>query len=307
MNNLPGAKVGIIQGEKFDTEDKDIVMGMLQSLSMKEYPTSIFQEYGLTILDECFPYKTHIHTDIGAIRIGTLYERFKNKEKLPNILSFNQETKSFEYKKMTYAWRKESENLIKIKMSKKVINCTQEHKILTTKGYVKAKNLVIGDLIMSKYDNNHQDNIISKALNDDQKQIVYGSYLGDGHIAITKKNRYRLQFTHGEKQKEYCLWKANMFGIKKVCYIEKNGYSQKPAYRFATKIFDLEDIITKNTKIVPDFILKNLDKRGIAIWFMDDGSLAAKRNCASIHSNNFDFATQEKFVNKFKEYNPIIF
>ena len=57
---LPGAKVGIIQGEKFDTEDKDIVMGMLQSLSMKEYPTSIFQEYGLTILDECH----HISSEV---------------------------------------------------------------------------------------------------------------------------------------------------------------------------------------------------------------------------------------------------
>jgi superfamily II DNA or RNA helicase len=300
---LPGARVGIIQGETIDTEDKDIVLGMLQSISMKEYPWSLFQEFGLTIMDECFPYNTYIHTESGAIRIGTLYEKFKNKEKLPNILSFNQETKSFEYKKMTYAWRKEREDLIKIKMSKKVINCTPEHKILTTKGYVKANNLVIGDLIMSKYDSNHKDNIISKALNDDQKQIVYGSYLGDGHIAITKKNRYRLQFTHGEKQKEYCLWKANMFGIKKICYIEKNGYSQKPAYRFATKIFDLEDTIIKNTKIVPDWLLDKLDERGIAIWFMDDGSLAAKRNSASIHSNNFDFAIQEKFVNKFKEYN----
>ena len=111
--------------------------------------------------------------------------------------------------------------------------------------------------------------------------------MGDGHISITKKNRYRLQFTHGAKQKEYCLWKAHMFGIKKISYIEKNGYSQKPAYRFATKIFDLEDKITKNTKIVSDWLLNKLDERGIAIWFMDDGSLTAKRNSASIHSNNF--------------------
>ena len=161
---LPGARVGTIQGETVDIEDKDIVLGMLQSISMKEYPCSLFQEFGLTVLDECFPYNTYIHTERGAIRIGTLYERFKNKEKLPNILSFNQETKSFEYKKITNAWRKEREDLIKIKMSKKVINCTLEHKILTTKGYVQANNLVIGDLIMSKYDNNHQDNIISKSI-----------------------------------------------------------------------------------------------------------------------------------------------
>lgn len=49
---LPGAKVGRIQGQIIDVEDKDIVIGMLQSLSMKEYPDSMFESFGLTIVDE---------------------------------------------------------------------------------------------------------------------------------------------------------------------------------------------------------------------------------------------------------------
>lgn len=49
---LPGAKVGRIQGEIIDIEDKDIVIAMLQSLSMKEYPLSIFNHFGLSIIDE---------------------------------------------------------------------------------------------------------------------------------------------------------------------------------------------------------------------------------------------------------------
>ena len=49
---LPTAKVGIIQGEKIDIDDKDIVIGMLQSLSMKDYPISIFKDFGLSIYDE---------------------------------------------------------------------------------------------------------------------------------------------------------------------------------------------------------------------------------------------------------------
>ena len=49
---LPTARVGRIQGEVIDIEEKDIVIGMLQSLSMKKYPTSIFQYFGLTIIDE---------------------------------------------------------------------------------------------------------------------------------------------------------------------------------------------------------------------------------------------------------------
>lgn len=49
---LPDAKVGKIQGQIVDIEDKDIVIGMLQSLSMKEYPKEVFNEFGLTIIDE---------------------------------------------------------------------------------------------------------------------------------------------------------------------------------------------------------------------------------------------------------------
>jgi len=49
---LPKARVGKIQGQIIDIEDKDIVIGMLQSLSMKEYPSSVFDSFGFTIIDE---------------------------------------------------------------------------------------------------------------------------------------------------------------------------------------------------------------------------------------------------------------
>lgn len=49
---LPDAKIGKIQGQIIDIEDKDIVIGMLQSLSMKEYPEDTFDSFGFTILDE---------------------------------------------------------------------------------------------------------------------------------------------------------------------------------------------------------------------------------------------------------------
>jgi superfamily II DNA or RNA helicase len=49
---LPDAKVGRIQGSTRDVEGKDIVIGMLQSLSMKTYDRSLFDEFGFTIIDE---------------------------------------------------------------------------------------------------------------------------------------------------------------------------------------------------------------------------------------------------------------
>ena len=52
------------------------------------------------------------------------------------------------------------------------MNCTPEHKILTLNGYKEANKLKVGDLILSKYDTNHIDNIISPKLNKDQLQII---------------------------------------------------------------------------------------------------------------------------------------
>ena len=49
---IPNAKIGKIQGKIIDVEGKDIVIGMLQSLSMKEYPEELFSCFGLTIVDE---------------------------------------------------------------------------------------------------------------------------------------------------------------------------------------------------------------------------------------------------------------
>jgi superfamily II DNA or RNA helicase len=50
---LPSAKVGTIQQRRQDVHGKDIVIAMLQSLSMKEYSPYIFEEFGLCIVDEC--------------------------------------------------------------------------------------------------------------------------------------------------------------------------------------------------------------------------------------------------------------
>lgn len=49
---LPGARVGRLQANVVDVEDKDIVIAMLQSLSKKDYDPSVFNGFGLTIIDE---------------------------------------------------------------------------------------------------------------------------------------------------------------------------------------------------------------------------------------------------------------
>ena len=49
---LPSARVGKIQGPTFDIVEKDIVIGMIQSLYDRVFPTDAFSSFGLTIIDE---------------------------------------------------------------------------------------------------------------------------------------------------------------------------------------------------------------------------------------------------------------
>lgn len=50
---LPKARIGMVQGDTVDIQDKDVIVAMLQSVSMKEYPDEMFKNIGLLIVDEC--------------------------------------------------------------------------------------------------------------------------------------------------------------------------------------------------------------------------------------------------------------
>ena len=175
---LPGARVGRIQGQIMDIENKDIVIGMLQSLSMKEYPKDTFRQFGLAVYDECFPRNTLVHTSHGPMEIGALYDMWiacgiangisrkyvridteveKLVETMPKILSYNQTTEHFEWGQMTHAWKRHRKELIKVYLMCGSFVCTPEHKILTKKGYKCADELIIGDYIECMY--NITDNV----------------------------------------------------------------------------------------------------------------------------------------------------
>lgn len=53
INEYTDAAVGIIRQDKIDISGKQIVVGMLHSISMKEYDRELFQAFPLVIYDEC--------------------------------------------------------------------------------------------------------------------------------------------------------------------------------------------------------------------------------------------------------------
>ena len=152
---LPNAKIGLIQGPIIDIENKDIVLAMIQSVSMKSYPDTLFDSFGLSLYDECFKGSTLIYTSGGCVKISTLYNLWKQNRVL-RIRSYNRTSKTFEYKPLTYAWKKKSNQFVKLTLNNEhntfecIIECTLNHKILTPNDYVEAYKLNSGSQIISK-------------------------------------------------------------------------------------------------------------------------------------------------------------
>lgn len=69
---LPNARIGKIQGPIIDIDNKDIVIGMLQSLSMKDYPSSLFDSFGFTIIDEVHHISSEVFSN-ALFKIVTKY------------------------------------------------------------------------------------------------------------------------------------------------------------------------------------------------------------------------------------------
>ena len=61
---LPLCRIGKIQGQVIDIENKDVVIGMLQSLSMKDYQPTLFNSFGLTIIDEVHHISSEVFSNV---------------------------------------------------------------------------------------------------------------------------------------------------------------------------------------------------------------------------------------------------
>lgn len=231
------------------------------------------RQYDMVFIDECFPYHTYISTEKGKMKIGHLEKMMSKKEDLPSVISFNEKTKSFENKKIKRVWCNGYKDVYEITLGgKRKIKATKNHKFLTIKGWVKMKDLKIGDAILSNYTEQPYHSVFK----DDKLDIILGTCIGDSNIDEMSNNIYRIRCVHGEKQEEYIRWKANLLNAK-ISEISENGYSSKKAFRFNTKGFYFDGLTKINA-------IKNLTKKSLSVLFMDDGHLSKNGLTMTIHA-----------------------
>ncbi len=164
------------------------------------------------------------------------------------------------------------------------VELTDDHPVLTDRGWVAAGDLRSDDLIA-----------IGQGLSELAHDVVCGTVLGDGHLRASGTH---LSFTHAEGQLGYAVFKARLLAElePRVSVIEARGPTggSRRVVQVRTRAHRalrlLRDEFYGARKRVPFWIAHALTPRMLAFWFMDDGYLRVRpprRPSAEIAAQGF--------------------
>ena len=242
-----------------------------------------YPNFDLITLDECVSGLSGVKTEVGIVPIRRLYRMQDSNEELPKVKSFNTTTKKFEYQPIIKVFKNGTKQTFKVTTSSKYnLKATARHKLLTQRGYVEVKDLKpYEDYVLSDAISNLRS---AKILNEDQLQIVLGSYLGDGYLIQENKqvNCFSLKFTQGKAQLSYLKWKMQAFPSLSTRRI-KSGYTGELSIYQTNQV---PNFILDSTPF--ELVISKINDLGLSVWAMDDGTLS-KCGRFTLCSNSFSF------------------
>lgn len=267
-------------------------------------------------IDGCFPYNTLVTLEDGSsIPIGQIVNQQMNVK----VLSYNMQTNKIESKRVIGWNKKNSEEkewlcITCDKASKKIdakkvssveLQLTKNHKVFVedvNHNIVEksADELVVGDKIY-----NHITSLSSI-----QEQVILGGILGDSSFRHYNNKEYSngIIMRHSLKQKDYVKYKNKLLGKLAIHYKEyeaQNSYEKEKAEAWTYSnqaISKIYQLCTKdNHKHITKEWLEKLNWLGIAIWYMDDGSLNVGTKNPSIyfHTEGYSKEENETIINFF--------
>lgn len=267
--------------------------------SLKNFGSKL-KEMGVRnlIIDECIPFNQKIHTSKGRIRIGVLFGKAMLGEKLPQVLSYNEQGGYFEYKNILNIQHNGEKEVFQLRFSNNLkVRATANHPFLTLDGYKPLSELRVGDAIIS----NDTANMRIFIPNHSQEEFLLVSTIGDGSKCSKKNapiNTIRVAFRHGKEQYKYNEWKHSLVGKGNKLFKDlSNGFKQKEASYFTSRSFYVKDWKQKRENIV-----KNLSLKQLAILWQDDGHLSKTLNAGSLYTLCHDKELIHSLSNTLKGY-----
>lgn len=135
-----------------------------------------------------------------------------------------------------------------------------------------------------------------------QREVLIGLLLGDGHLETQNNGRtYRLKVEQSVKKRAYVRWLYKLFQEftlqepREVKNATKHNLCfstvSHGAFRFYAHLFYGKD----SKKSISKQICKFLTDEGLAVWFMDDGSIKSK-GCLGRILNTQGFQKEESIL-----------
>jgi uracil-DNA glycosylase len=170
------------------------------------------------------------------------------------------------------------------------IELTGDHPVLTERGYVRAEELRDGDRIAT-----------GQGMSSLARDVACGTVLGDGCLQAASSS---LTFSHSQRQSEYARFKAALLAEFGASVDEREVAAAVGSDRLYGVIHvrtrahralrALRADFYRPRKVVPAWLIDEMNPRMLAFWFMDDGytriRAGARRPLAEIATNAFSEA-----------------
>ena len=139
-------------------------------------------------------------------------------------------------------------------------------------------------------------------LTEEQKEVLIGILLGDGHLEQMSQVTYRLKIEQSAEKSEYINHLYLIF--KDCCYqepilkIKPNG-NKSLFFQTKTSIslnFYGKQFYKDKIKIIPWLLTRWLTPRVLAYWYMDDGSIKSKESKGTILNTQGFTKTEVEFL-----------
>ncbi len=141
-------------------------------------------------------------------------------------------------------------------------------------------------------------------MNKEARGLLIGMAIGDGHIALLRDKRWpnakpqaRLAIKHSAKQREYVEHKSLLIGkafrckAPKVTSIDNNGYPGVQIVKSHPYLRTVRRWLYSGGRKKASNVIRFLTLQGLALWYMDDGSLSYKKRDGRIHARELHLNT----------------
>jgi len=241
----------------------------------------------------CLDFHSPIELDDGTtVKISDIVRD----KKCVSVKTFDEDSKKFKISE-TVGWYKTKLNgrkMISISYENGLVHgryhqrvlATEDHDILTSKGWKSAGTLSNKDMIVT---NEYKPN-------DKQKCVLLGTILGDSSLVKSNSNRAYLKMGHAKDQLQWLRLKADALDMnyrKDTVNINKdnrqdfyNVYSKSSAY--LTDIYD--DIYINKVKIIPRKMFAecfNIDSKLLLSTLLQDDGCITRDNLIRLATHSF--------------------